>query len=132
MPNRRDAILQWAQFFLASLVLKAGHKFSQFIAPLFMAANVFDFARLAKAKPDPLAWDYMDERSNGEFSLRANRACFDNIIVRLHLLQNDVSKIDLSTILLSKKLKQPIYFPVIGGRTASCRMRLSAQCYATP
>jgi 4-hydroxymandelate oxidase len=43
---------------------------------------VFDFAKLAKAKLDPLAWDYLDEGSDDEVSLRANRTRFDDIIIR--------------------------------------------------
>ena len=121
MPNRRDAILQLAQFLLASPLLKADHKFSETIDPLLKPANVFDFARLAKSKLDPLAWDYMDEGSDDETSLRDNRAYFDDIIIRPHFLQYDVSKIDISTTLLGKKLDHPIYLSVTGGKNCFFR-----------
>ena len=78
--------------------------------------NVFDFAKLAKAKLDPLAWDYLDEGSDDEVSLRANRSRFDNLIIRPHFLQNDVSKIDTSITLFGKKLAQPFYLSVTGGK----------------
>jgi 4-hydroxymandelate oxidase len=116
MLNRRRAIVRFAQFLAASPLLKADHKFSEASDPLLKPANVFDFAKLAKAKLDPLAWDYMDEGSDDEASLRANRSFFDNIIIRPHLLQHDVSKVDISTTLFGKKLDHPIYISVTGGK----------------
>src|SRR5205807_7476938 len=84
--------------------------------PLLRLANVFDFARAAKAKLDPLAWDYLDEGSDDEASLRANRSRFDDIIIRPHFLINDVSTIDTSITLFGKQLAQPIYLSVTGGK----------------
>jgi len=72
-------------------------------------ANVFDFAKLAKAKLDPLAWDYLDEGSDDEASLHANRSRFDDIIIRPHFLINDVSTVDTSTTLFGTQLTKPIY-----------------------
>src|SRR5271163_770814 len=68
--TRRQAILQFARFLAASPLLKADHKFSEATDPLLQPANVFDFAKLAKAKLDPLAWDYMDEGSEDEVALQ--------------------------------------------------------------
>ena len=114
--NRRQAILKFLQFVAASPLLKADRKYSELADPLFKQANVFDFAKLAKAKLDPLAWDYLDEGSDDEVSLRANRADFEKIIIRPHFLLNDVSTIDTSITLFGKKLEQPIYLSVTGGK----------------
>src|SRR3979409_1350850 len=114
--NRRQAILKFCQFVAASPLLKADRKYSELGDPLLKQANVFDFAKAAKAKLDPLAWDYLDEGSDDEASLRANRADFDDIVIRPHFLAHDVSKIDTSISLLGKQLTQPIYLSVTGGK----------------
>jgi 4-hydroxymandelate oxidase len=114
--NRRQAILRFCQFVAASPSVKADRKHSELNDPLLKLANTFDFARAAKAKLDPVAWDYMDEGSDDEVSLRANRADFDRIIIRPHFLINDVSTIDTSTTLFGKKLTQPIYLSITGGK----------------
>lgn len=49
-----------------------------------------------KSELDPIAWDYLDEGSDDEVSLHANRSRFDDISIRPHVLINDVSKIDTS------------------------------------
>ena len=116
LVNRRQAILKFCQFLAASPLLKADRKFSELGDQLLKQANVFDFAKLAKAKLDPLAWDYLDEGSDDEVSLRANRSRFDDIIIRPHFLINDVSTVDTSTTLFGKKLTQPIYISVTGGK----------------
>jgi isopentenyl diphosphate isomerase/L-lactate dehydrogenase-like FMN-dependent dehydrogenase len=78
--------------------------------------NVFDFAKLAKAKLDPLAWDYLDEGSDDEASLRANRSRFDNLIIRPHFLLHDVASIDTSISLFGHSLPEPFYLSVTGGK----------------
>src|SRR6266516_7916799 len=98
--TRRRAIRGLCQFLAATPLLKAQKKFSELSDALLKQVNVFDFAKLAKAKLDPLAWDYLDEGSDDEVSLRANRTRFDDIIIRPHFLINDVSTIDTSTTLL--------------------------------
>lgn len=105
--NRRQAIRSFLQFVASSPL---------FADPLLKQVNVFDFAKLAKAKLDPVAWDYLDEGSDDEVSLRANREDFNNIAIRPHFLRNDVSKIDTSITLFQKQLKQPIYLTVTGGK----------------
>ena len=108
MPmTRRQAIRGFCQFLAASPLLKADKKYSE-LTDLLKQVNVFDFAKVAKAKLDPLAWDYLDEGSDDEGSLRANRAGFDDILIRPHFLANDVSKIDTSITLFGKQLTQPI------------------------
>jgi len=94
--TRRQAILAFSQFVAASPLLKADRKYSDIDDPLLKQVNVFDFAKLAKAKLDALAWDYLDEGSDDEVSLRANRTHFDDILIRPHFLINDVSSIDTS------------------------------------
>jgi isopentenyl diphosphate isomerase/L-lactate dehydrogenase-like FMN-dependent dehydrogenase len=121
MLSRRKAILRFAQFLSASPLLKGDHKFSESVDPVLQPANTFDFAKLAKAKLDPLAWDYLDEGSEDEASVRDNRSRFENIIIRPHFLARDVSKIDVSTTLLGKKLAQPIYISVTGGKNCFFR-----------
>jgi 4-hydroxymandelate oxidase len=114
--NRRQAILRFCQFLAASPLLKADKKYSELGDPLLKQANVFDFAKLAKTKLDPLAWDYLDEGSDDEVSLRANRTRFDDIVIRPHFLINDVSSIDTSITLFGKQLTQPIYLSITGGK----------------
>src|ERR1700676_4798894 len=110
MP-RRQAIRAFCQFLAASPLLKADKKYSE-LSDLLKQVNVFDFAKAAKAKLDPVAWDYLDEGSDDEASLRANRAAFDDIVIRPHFLANDVSKIDTSISLFGKQLPQPVYLSV--------------------
>ena len=85
--NRRQAILKFCQFVAASPLLRADREYSELGDPLLKQANVFDLAKAAKAKLDPLARDYLDEGSDDEVSLNANRKRFDEIIVRPHLTQ---------------------------------------------
>ena len=73
-------------------------------------------AKLCKAKLDALAWDYLDEGSEDEASLRDNRRGFDDLIIRPQFLLHDVSKIDISTTLFGKRLEHPIFFCPTGGK----------------
>ncbi|HTM50025.1 MAG TPA: alpha-hydroxy acid oxidase [Bryobacteraceae bacterium] len=100
----------------ASPLARADRKYSELGDPLLKPANVFDFGKLAKAKLDPLAWDYLDEGSDDEISLHANRTRFDDIVIRPHFLINDVSTVDTSITLLGKQLAQPVYLSVTGGK----------------
>src|ERR1051326_8417340 len=93
--NRRQALLRFCQFLAASPLQRADKKYSE-LTDLLKQVNVFDFAKLAKAKLDPVAWDYLDEGSDDEASLRANRSSFDNLIIRPHFLLHDVASLDPS------------------------------------
>src|SRR3979411_3225942 len=115
--TRREAIRGFCQFLAASPLLKADKKYSE-LTDLLKQVNVFDFAKAAKAKLDPLAWDYLDEGSDDEASLRANRADFDDIVIRPHFLANDVSKIDTSISLFGKQLTKPISLSVTNGKNS--------------
>jgi 4-hydroxymandelate oxidase len=83
--------------------------------PLYEPVRVMDFAPLAKAKLDPLAWDYLDGGSEDEVSLADNRAAFNKIIIRPRALV-DVHRIDLSLELLGQKLAYPILLDPAGGK----------------
>jgi isopentenyl diphosphate isomerase/L-lactate dehydrogenase-like FMN-dependent dehydrogenase len=114
--TRRQAALQFFQFLAASPLLRADKKHSELGDPLLEPANVFDFAKLAKAKLDPLAWDYLDEGTEDESSLHDNRSRFNNLIIRPHFLLHDVSKVDISTTLFGKKMDHPIFICPTGGK----------------
>jgi 4-hydroxymandelate oxidase len=114
--TRREALVQLLQFLAASPLLRADRKYSELGDPLLATANVFDLARLAKAKLDPLAWDYMDEGSDDEVALHDNRSRFNRILIRPHFLVHDVSRIDVSTTLFGKKLDHPIFLCPTGGK----------------
>jgi 4-hydroxymandelate oxidase len=113
--NRRQALLRFCEFLAASPLLRADKKYSE-LTELLKQVNVFDFAKLARAKLDPLAWDYLDEGSDDEASLRANRGRFDNLIIRPHFLLHDVASIDPSISLFGNTLRQPFYLSVTGGK----------------
>jgi len=83
--------------------------------PLFGPVNVMEFAGLAKAKVDPLAWDYLNGGSEDEVSLRDNRDAFNRILIRPRALV-DVHKIDLSLELFGQKLEYPILLDPAGGK----------------
>jgi len=113
--TRREALAGFLRFMAASPLL-ADRKYSELNDPIYSVANVFDMAKLAKKKLDPLAWDYIDEGSEDEVSMRDNRARFERVIIRPHFLENDVSKIDVSTKLFGKELAHPIFLCPTGGK----------------
>jgi hypothetical protein len=75
--NRRHAIRQLVSMFGAAPFLGA----QQNGDPVLEPPNVMDFAPLAKAKLDPIAWDYLEGGSEDEVTLRDNRAAFDKTII---------------------------------------------------
>jgi len=83
--------------------------------PLYEPVRVMEFAPLAKARLDPLAWDYLDGGSEDEVSLADNRAAFNRIIIRPRALV-DVHRIDLTLDLLGQKLPYPILLDPAGGQ----------------
>ena len=113
--NRRQALLRFGQFMAASPLLHADKKYSE-LTELLKQVNVFDFAKLAKAKLDPLAWDYLDEGSDDEVSLRDSRSAFEHLIIRPHFLLHDVASIDTSVSLFGHTMPQPFYLSVTGGK----------------
>ena len=91
-PSRRMAIKQFAALVGASAL--AGNpgvraqessepSIEQYLGdPLLQPVCVKDFEPLAKAKLDPLAYDYLVGGSEDEVSLRDNRSGFDRIVIR--------------------------------------------------
>ncbi len=88
--------------------------------PLYGPVNVLEFAPLAKAKLDPLAWDYLEGGSEDEVSLHDNRSGFNRIVIRPRALV-DVHKIDLSLELFGQKLDYPILLDPAGGKNCFFR-----------
>src|SRR5262245_15666149 len=82
---------------------------------LLQPVCVTDFEPLAKAKLDPLAYDYLVGGSEDEVSLRDNRSAFDRIIIRPKALV-DVHKIDLSVEIFGQKWEHPIFLCPAGGK----------------
>ena len=76
------------------------------------AANFKVFADMVKSVPT----ESFREGSEDEVALRDSRRAFDDIIIRPHFLDHDVSKIDTSINLFGKKLDQPTYMTVTGGK----------------
>ena len=107
--SRRDAFRQLAGMFGAARFLNSQED------PVLGPINVMDFAKLAKEKLDPFAWDYLDGGAEDEVSLRDNRRGFDRIIIRPRALV-DVHKIDLSLELFGQKLAYPIFLDPAGGK----------------
>lgn len=114
--TRRSAFRSLLQFLASSPLLRADRKFSEDGDPVHSVTNVLEMGKLAKQKLDPLAWDYIDEGSEDETSLRDNREGFEKLIIRPQFLLHDVSKIDLSRTLFGKKLDHPIFFCPTGGK----------------
>ncbi|MBI1790150.1 MAG: alpha-hydroxy-acid oxidizing protein [Acidobacteria bacterium] len=106
--TRRHALRQLAGMFGAGAFAQTGE-------PLLEPANVFDFMPLAKAKLDPIAWDYLEGGSEDEVSLRDNREGFNRIVIRPRALV-DVHKIDLSLELFGLRLDYPILLDPAGGK----------------
>lgn len=117
-PSRRQALRRFTQFLLASPVLAGAlaeaAEDSQ-LPPLEDLINVFDFAKAAEAKLDPVAWDYLAEGGGDEAALRDNRRAFENLIIRPRFL-TDVHKIDITTELFGKQLNAPIFIDPAGGK----------------
>jgi isopentenyl diphosphate isomerase/L-lactate dehydrogenase-like FMN-dependent dehydrogenase len=114
--TRRDAVTGFLKFLAASPLLRADRKYNDNADPVLDVTNVFEMAKLAKTKLDPLAWDYLDEGAEDESALRDNRTGFSNLIIRPQFLLHDVSKVDISTTLFGKPLAHPIFLCPTGGK----------------
>lgn len=117
--SRRDAIRSFAGWAMApgSLLAQQASPHAAPLPqdPLFDPVNVMEFAPLAKAKLDPLAWDYLDGGSEDEFSLRDSRTGFNRIVIRPRMLVN-VQRIDTSVEIFGKKVDYPIFLDPAGGK----------------
>jgi len=107
--NRRQALRNLVSLFGAAAFAQDGDN------PLYEPVRVMDFAPLAKAKLDPVAWDYLDGGSEDEVSLAENRTAFNRMIIRPRALV-DVHRIDLTAELLGQKLPYPIVLDPAGGK----------------
>ena len=110
--NRRDALRGLIQLLLSSPLLAKG---LPDLDPVLEPVNVFDFAKLAEEKLDPVAWDYMAEGAKDEVALRDAREAFNRIIIRPRFLR-DVHKIDITTELFGQSLPHPIFIDPAGGK----------------
>lgn len=115
MVNRRDALRSLAGLFLSSPAFKSQTRPPGSDDPMFGLHNILDFRKAAKAKLDPVAWDYLDEGTEDEVALRDAREAFDRIILRPRFLR-DVHKIDVTTSLFGKNLAHPIFICPAGGK----------------
>jgi isopentenyl diphosphate isomerase/L-lactate dehydrogenase-like FMN-dependent dehydrogenase len=120
--DRRRALRALTGFFAASPLVKAQDSTRRptlpdgyYDDPLYECVRVMDFAEKAKAKLDPVAWDYLEQGSEDEVSLRDNIEAFKKIILRPKALVN-VQTIDLKLELLGQKLEFPILFDPAGGK----------------
>ena len=111
--NRRDAVRKLFALFGAARFVGAQNEPSE--DPVLGPVCVMDFAPLAQAKLDKIAWDYLEGGSEDEAALRDNRGAFDRIIIRPRALV-DVHKIDLSLELFGQKLQHPILLDPAGGK----------------
>jgi 4-hydroxymandelate oxidase len=109
--NRRQALRGLISLFGAAPFLAAQDREDALYGPV----RVMDFAPLAKARLDPIAWDYLDGGSEDEVTLADNRAAFNKIVLRPRALM-DVHQIDLSLELLGQKLAYPILLDPAGGK----------------
>ncbi len=113
--SRRRALGNLAGFLLASPLIAGQSKPPGSEDPMFGLVNVFDFAKLAKSKLDPVAWDYLDEGAEDEVALRDAREAFNRIIIRPRFL-TDVHQIDISAELFGRQLGHPIFLCPAGGK----------------
>jgi isopentenyl diphosphate isomerase/L-lactate dehydrogenase-like FMN-dependent dehydrogenase len=120
--NRRRALEALTSFFAASPLVRAQDSTRRprlpagyYDDPLYECIRVMDFAEKAKAKLDPVAWDYLEQGSEDEVSLRDNIDAFRKIILRPRAL-TDVHEIDLALDLFGQRLDFPILFDPAGGK----------------
>lgn len=69
--------------------------------------NVVEYEALARARVDPLAWDYYAGGSDDEVTLRANVAAYERIQLRPRVLV-DVTTCDMTTSVLGTPVNLPI------------------------
>jgi len=79
--------------------------------PEFM--TIHEIARKAQKRISRDAWDYLMGGCETETTLRRNRLALDSIALKPRVLR-DVSKVDLSTTLLGRKLRMPVMLAPIG------------------
>ena len=70
--SRRQALAQ-ARAVHAGVPVTQGQDLPKTEDPVLHPINIFDFEKLAQAKMDKVAWDYLSEGAEDEVSLRDNR-----------------------------------------------------------
>src|SRR5437868_1506647 len=86
--------------------------------------SVFDYEKLAEARMASDAWAYYSSGAGDEETLRANRAAFERIRLRPHVLV-DVSAIDMRTSVLGTQVAMPI---LIAPTAAHCLAHPEGEC----
>jgi len=81
------------------------------------ALDVFDFERVAEQVLPPAHWGYLATGTDGDETLRANRAAFDKLYLRA-MRMVDTSAIDMSLELLDQNLTSPIIIAPAGSQRA--------------
>lgn len=76
-------------------------------APASTLASLADFEKAARAKMDPMAYDYVSGAAGDEITLAWNHDAFGDLKLRSRVLV-DVSRIDTSTTVLGQPLAHPI------------------------
>ena len=82
-----------------------------------MALDVFDLERVAEQVLPPAHWGYMATGTNGDETLRANRAAFEKVYLRA-MRMVDATNIDMSQQLFGQQLKSPIVIAPAGSQNA--------------
>lgn len=79
--------------------------------------NLYDYDTAAREKLPQMAYDYYAGGAHDEITLRENRAAYDRLKLKFHVLR-DISQRDLSTTVLG----QPVSMPILIAPTAFHRM----------
>ena len=74
---------------------------------LMTIVNIFDYETLAQDRMEPAAWDYYQSGSDGEVTMRANRAAFERIQLRPRVLV-DVNSCTMRTSVLGTGVALPV------------------------
>jgi isopentenyl diphosphate isomerase/L-lactate dehydrogenase-like FMN-dependent dehydrogenase len=72
--------------------------------------NLFEYEPLAKARLEPMAYDYYAGGAEDELTLRENRAAFTRIKLRPRMLVG-VAQIEVATTVLNTPISMPIMIP---------------------
>ena len=81
------------------------------------ALDIFDFERVAEQNLPPAHWGYLATGTDGDETLRANRAAFNKLYLRA-MRMVDTSAIDMSLELLGQQLRSPIIIAPAGSQRA--------------
>jgi 4-hydroxymandelate oxidase len=124
--TRRDAFLAFCSYSAASPLLRAQQYLgphgiplppsSDFIPPLDLMADVFDFEQVFERKVPKAGSDLTNTGVDDEWTLRRNREAFEYIALRPHMLTG-AGKIDLSITLFGQRYETPVFVSPTGTHT---------------